>query len=349
VTPSDGFQYLRPEQIAALSVRQLRNYKDAAFNHWRSKGFPYPDLSPAELERRYSQFAMSRRSVFGRGRSITWSPLGLGVANFFHPHMWEVECQYFRSPMLVFRDDTLLAHCIERSIRINTDRSPLNANNMRVMLATFANTKRVSNFRPTVARALYQRYSRDGDIIVDPSAGFGGRLLGALPLDRKYIGIEPNAQSVRGMRRMLNALSAHPLTRGRGRVLHGRCEALLQALPRRSAAMVISSPPYFARERYGRGREQSWIRYPTYEAWKMHFLASQMREIQRILQPGGFYCMNVENTETHAVADDATTIARQFFRPFFAYKLMIGCVPYHRNGQHGGHRAERLLVFQKRR
>ncbi|MDO8476654.1 MAG: DNA methyltransferase [Candidatus Rokubacteria bacterium] len=343
------FQYLRPEKIAALSVRQLGRYKDAAFDHWRSKGFPYPKLSRSQLEQQYRQFAMSCRSVFGRGRSITWSPLGLGIANFFHPHMWAVKCQYFRSPVQVFRNDTLLAHCIDRSLRINTDRTPLNANNMRVMLATFSNTKRVSNFRPTAARALYQRYSRDGDIIVDPSAGFGGRLLGALPLDREYIGIEPNTQSVKGMSRLLDALSGHPLTKGRGRVLQGRCETLLPKLPGRYAAMVISSPPYFARERYGRGREQSWVRYPEYEEWKTHFLASQMREIHRILQPGGFYCLNVENTETHAVADDAIAIARQFFRPFFVYKLMIGCVPYHRNGQRGGHRSERLLVFQKGR
>ena len=104
---SDEFQYLRPEQIAALSVRELRNYKGAAFQHWRSRGFPYPNLSTSELEQRYSQFARSRRSVFGPGRSITWSPLGLGLANFFHPHMWEIECQYFRSPLLVFQDDTL--------------------------------------------------------------------------------------------------------------------------------------------------------------------------------------------------------------------------------------------------
>jgi hypothetical protein len=58
------FKYLRPEDIAEMSIRQLERHKDAAFDHWRSKGFPYPDLSRRQLEQQYSQFAMSCRSVF---------------------------------------------------------------------------------------------------------------------------------------------------------------------------------------------------------------------------------------------------------------------------------------------
>jgi hypothetical protein len=40
-------------------------------------------------------------------------------------------------------------------------------------LATYVNTKRVSNFRPTVAKDLIKRYSSDGGIILDPAAGYG--------------------------------------------------------------------------------------------------------------------------------------------------------------------------------
>jgi DNA modification methylase len=261
--------------------------------------------------------------------------------------MWAIECQYFRSPVQVFHDDTFLRQCIERSIRINRDRVPLSPNNMRVMLSTFRNTKRVSNFRPTVARSLYQRYSCDGDVIVDPSAGFGGRLLGALPLKRQYIGIEPNTDSVAGLRKMVAHLAGDPLTQGRAALLQGRAEVLLKTLPSRSASLVINSPPYFARERYSTDAAQSWVCYPDYEDWKMLFLDVQMREVHRVLKPGGFYCLNVENTETHPVADDAFRIASRFLRPYYRYRLLIGCVPYHRNGQRGGHRAESLVVFRK--
>ena len=56
--------------------------------------------------------------------------------------MWHVKCQYFRNPVEVFNDDDFLRQCIDRSIRLNRDRRPLNENNMRVMLSTFRNTKR---------------------------------------------------------------------------------------------------------------------------------------------------------------------------------------------------------------
>jgi DNA modification methylase len=344
-----ALEFLRPERLARLSASRLRGYEEAAFRYWRARGFPYPKLSDSEIDTRFRSFVHSRRPVFGPGRSLTWSPLGIGLANHFHPHMWHIECQYFRSPVEVFHNDDFLRQCIARSIRINRDRMPLNANNMRVMLSTFINTKRVSNFRPTVARALYKRYSTDGDLIIDPSAGFGGRMLGLLPLKRSYLGIEPNAQSVGGLRKMLECLRGKPDTCAQVTILEGRSEEVLQEVPSRSAALVINSPPYFARERYSRDPSQSWIRYPDYENWKRHFLEAQVRQIHRILKRGGLYCLNVENTETHQVADDAFQIASKFFRRYYTYRLMIGSVPYHRNGQRGGYRSEPLVIFQKRR
>lgn len=347
--PSHPLEFLRPERLSRLSPTRLRACQEAAFSYWRRRGFPYPQLSDSEIDSRFRSFARSRRTVFGAGRSLTWSPLGIGLANYFHPHMWRIECQYFRSPHAVFHNDDFLRQCIARSIRINRDRMPFNANNMRVMLSTFTNTKRVSNFRPTAARALYERYSSDGDLIVDPSAGFGGRLLGLLPLKRSYLGIEPNPDCVAGLRKMLDCLRHKPETQAEATVLEGRAEELLREIPSRSATLVINSPPYFARERYSRDRSQSWIRYPDYEDWKRHFFEAQVRQVHRVLKIGGFYCLNVENTETHLIADDAFRIASRFFRRFFTYRLMIGSVPYHRNGQRGGHRSEPLVVFQKHR
>ena len=240
--PGCTLELLQPQRFAKLPASRLRAYQEAAFNYWRSRGFPYPALSVQEIDTRFRSFARSRRSVFGPGRTLTWSPLGIGLANHFHPQMWHIECQYFRSPMEVFQNDDFLKQCIARSIRINRDRMPLNANNMRVMLSTFTNTKRVSNFRPTAARALYERYSRDGDLIVDPSAGFGGRLLGLLPLKRSYVGIEPNARCVAGLRRMLESLAEKPDSHAQATILEGRSEQLLLQIPSRSAALVINSP-----------------------------------------------------------------------------------------------------------
>jgi DNA modification methylase len=146
---------------------------------------------------------------------------------------------------------------------------------------------------------------------------------------------------------MLTRLADDSLTKASATILEGRSETLLKTLPSRSVSLAINSPPYFARERYSTDSSQSWMCYPDYDDWKQNFLEVQIREVHRILKRGGFYCLNVENTETHRVADDAFQIARRFFRPYYCYRLLIGCVPYHRNGQRGGHRSEPLVVFQK--
>src|ERR1700722_8788561 len=48
-----------------------------------------------------------------------------------------------------------------------------------------------SMFKPSIAKYLALRYSNENDTILDYSAGFGGRLLGTISANRKYIGIDP--------------------------------------------------------------------------------------------------------------------------------------------------------------
>src|SRR5262249_35757014 len=147
---------------------------------------------------------------------------------------------------------------------------------MRSMLSTYKNTKRVSNFRPSIARALYETYSNEGDTIVDPAAGYGGRLLGALPLIRRYIGFEPNKLAWLGNKRMFAALRKEALASAD--VIRKPAEDGLSQVTCSSVQLVIFSPPYFRRERYSNEASQSWRRYPTYDLWKKDFLATILEE-----------------------------------------------------------------------
>src|SRR5260221_10526315 len=48
-----------------------------------------------------------------------------------------------------------------------------------------------SIFKPSIAKYLTIKYSDPKDTIFDYSCGFGGRLLGVISSDRKYIGTDP--------------------------------------------------------------------------------------------------------------------------------------------------------------
>ncbi len=342
-----NFDFLHAREIARLYRSEREEYEEGAFRYWRQHGFPYPHYTESQIVKAFHTFAASKNRILSPGGIIRWSPLGLGLANSFHSHMWATKCERFRTPVEVFNSDYMLRDCIHRAIKYWKKGRPVNASGMRSILSTYKNTKRVSNFRPTAARAIIENYSRDGDVILDPAAGYGGRLLGCLPLRRKYIGIEPSDLTYLGLSCMERRLR-HLESRDASIVLiNAAAEEAMPDIKDCSVDLVLLSPPYFARERYGNAANQSWVRYPNYSVWKDEFLGRLLRQIHRVLKPNGTLALNVANTEACMIADDAKALAIHCFQLVREFKLLLGSVPYHRNGQRGGYRPEPLFVFRK--
>lgn len=341
----DSFPFLHGMEIMNMSESDRLAYEQAAFRYWRKSGFPFSTLTKDQLLKEYHRFASSKSSVFKGKRFLGWSPLGLLVANSFHKWMWWTKCEGFRTPMEVYNDDEMFQDCIRKAVRLWTDRRPLSPSNIRRMLSTYTNTKRVSNFRPTIARALFEKYSKNGDVILDPAAGYGGRMLGAFPLQRTYIGIDPNPDAYNGNLALLKALINE--TQADARLINQCAECELLRFDSSSVHLIIFSPPYFRRERYSNDANQSWVRYHTYHEWKTSFLAEVLEQCRRLLRPHGYLILNVANTESHPVADDTKAKAKKIFQYHYSYKMLIGSVPYHRNEQHGGFRYEPIYIYRK--
>ena len=69
----------------------------------------------------------------------------------------------------------------------------------RKTLKIFTGTQGVSNFRPTAAHAIYNRFLPDGGTTWDMSGGYGGRLLGAIKTHINYIATEPAKETFDGL------------------------------------------------------------------------------------------------------------------------------------------------------
>ncbi len=205
---------------------------------------------------------------------------------------------------------------------------------------------RVANFRPTAARALYALYSKPGDTVVDFSAGFGGRLLGAMTLQRHYLGIDPAPPQIRGLRQMataLRSLSSATIE------LHEACaEEFLMSLTSRSVDLVFSSPPYFDVERYSDEATQSYRRYPAYTLWRESFLRVIIEESYRILRRGGVLIMNVADVRGYPLAQDTHNIARRLFRCERECRLALAQMPHERSRGRVLYRWEPILVYRKK-
>lgn len=344
---ADSFLQIRGGTWATFNRSERAEIVEQAFHYWRTHGFPYYRLTPKEASQEFSRLREKDwRAVF-TASGLHSTNVGVRLANAFQPTIWKVRVHRFRSPMDVFRNDHLLRKAIERSLTIWPDRFGANAACLRGILKTFPDTASVSNYKPMVAKAVMAKYSEAGPI-VDFSAGYGGRLLGALALNKSYIGIEPNKAQIAGCLRLTKALSRLHFSLPGIQLLNGVAEDELSHLPNNFADLVFSSPPYFDWEHYSESNNQSFKRFPGFEQWRSSFLELVIAESYRILSKNGHLVLNVTNGNRLPSSAHVKDAARSVgFRLLTVHRMVLRKVPYlhPRNGKIV--KTELLLVFKK--
>src|SRR5260221_298728 len=335
-------------QWERLGPRQRNAWLKKAFRYWRRRGFPYYRLSRQEMRAELKALTgIDARRVI-HGAQIHGSHAAIRLANCFHPQMWSVRVSRYKSPMDCFRDDDCFMAAIQRAFRIWPERHGANASCLRRMLKSFSNCAAVSNFRPAVARAVIQKFSADGETVVDFAAGYGGRLVGCLSLARHYIGLEPCSAQVRGLRRCIDAIRSLRIVPGTAEIHEVCAEDSLARLPSKSSGLGFSSPPYFDWEKYSEQETQSFIRYRTYSTCVESFLRPVVGESHRILANGGYLAINTPNGNSRlSILEDVRQAARKSgFRLHRTYKLRLSKGPY-LHPRNGKGKWEIVPVFKK--
>lgn len=338
---------LKGRQWKEMCLGDQERVVELCFQYWRKRGFPYSKFSDGEMAHEYLRLEAVTRHRVIVGRQISSSMIGVGLANSFHPQMWRVKVKGSRSPFNCFDNDDALHGLIRKAFSIWEDRCATNGSNLRRMLSSFSHTTRVSNFRPTAAKAIYEHYSSDGDTVVDFSAGYGGRMLGCLPLDRVYVGIDPCLDQIKGLRNMKAKLGTLVKVKARTKIHRACAENFLPTLKTNSVALVFSSPPYFNLERYSYEKSQSYIQYPIYEQWLDGFLGKIFLGSKRILKRGGHLVVNVADVNGHPLIDDTLRLATKHFTLTDTLKLKLSNRPYQRVDPTKAYKYEPVFVFRK--
>ena len=149
----------------------------------------------------------------------------------------------------------------------------------------------IHGFKPLIAKWLYCTY-KPRTAVLDFSAGWGGRCLGAMALGIPYIGIDTNKDLRPAYERMANELDPESNSKSNPKVTMRFQDAAATDFSRFKYDMVLTSPPYFKTVRPIEG----YAHMPDYKDradFNARFLFPVIRATYSNLARGGTYALNI--------------------------------------------------------
>ena len=199
----------------------------------------------------------------------------------------------------------------------------------------------------------------DQFVIVDPCAGWGGRLLGTLCVINDLRSIYKNAT---GRQLTISYITTDPNTNVHARFSNiiadwfdfidpkgnkkyfefhkttcgcetsefmDFCKAKFSEIDATGANLAMTSSPYFDREKYSNDPAQSFKMYPKYNLWKEGFLNGMVQNVYDLLVDGGRFYFNIadikKGTVINSLCTDALVSAASCgFHHLDTYKMVMG-------------------------
>ena len=142
-----------------------------------------------------------------------------------------------------------------------------------------ANTNHVSFFKPTTAKFIYKYYNATN--VLDFTAGWGGRMLGAHSLNISYTGIDSNKNMKKGYDEMIMMLSNDKLN-----MIWDNC--LNVDLSTIDFDFVLTSPPYLNLEQY-----EMMELFKDQSDFYNNFLIKMLDRCFKHIKNHGWICINM--------------------------------------------------------
>lgn len=216
-------------------------------------------------------------------------------------------------------------------------------------------------FRPTWAKGLLELVLGPYDPksarrkVLDLSAGWGDRLLGALSAGYSYLGVDPNIDLQLGHSRMIEMCDAQ-ISSGQCQVIYSPFEDAsidtLRDFAPQGFDVILSSPPFFTIELYpGPMETQSTSRYTTIVTWMNRFLFPSLRKAWSVLRLRGYLILHLGDTKEIAISE-ATNLFIEEYLLGASWEGIIGVASEnndsHINAPPNSPSARPVWVWQKR-
>jgi hypothetical protein len=356
-----GYESVYP-QLRALSKQKWTAANEAdreaiqesAFQIYRGIGIvPITYYSLEGCQQQIADVANTSKSVHQQTLAIGGSA-GSAFGRFWFPGMQEAAWGDNNSVGLKsrFHHDAKLRRAIRicYQFRDNGDQAVFPAA-LRTALE-LVNGGTITNFKPMNARAIWEYICPVwGGRVLDFSAGFGGRMMGAMTSRMRYTyhGIDPNTRTFAG----LQALGAL-ITDVVGTQSQVFCTGSEDFVPEPGLYdAAFSSPPYFNCERYNDEPTQCYNKFANLDAWFEQYVEPTLTMAHRGLCQDGIYAVNIadykQGKESFSIVDRWMKISEQVgFKNVETIKMLLTTRPgVGNNRSENATKSEGIYVFRK--
>lgn len=171
----------------------------------------------------------------------------------------------------------------------------------------FGGARMPADFPADLAKSLIDEFCTEGGTMLDPCAGWGGRMVGFLASDnaREYQGFDASPYQCEGDTLIFDTFKDATKTEKAASVV---CSPFEKAkLSDNSFDFAMTSPPYFDTEKY-LGGEQSRETSNSYEQWRTSFFAVLIEKVYKALKEGCVFALQV-GSQSYPLLEDGKKIA----------------------------------------
>ena len=159
-----------------------------------------------------------------------------------------------------------------------------------------------STFPVVVAREIF-RYFKPKKIL-DPSAGWGDRMIAAASCDIEYTGVDPNMLLIPGYEKIKKVFK---LEKEKYKLVSCPFEDFNT---KEKFNLIFTSPPFYDMEIYTDEETQSCFKFKSYDEWREKFFRQMILKSIEFLTTGGHLLVYVNNTKKYKLLDDLKTATK---------------------------------------
>lgn len=209
----------------------------------------------------------------------------------------------------------------------------------------------VSNFRPLIAKFLYERYC-NGKNILDLSAGWGARFLAAWSLDKNYFGIDPmTASEISDIQKFIESDDElKNESSSLSKLICSGSEVLSAYKDIPEVDYVIVCPPYFKLEEY-KCNDNSTDLYSEYDAWLEHYWKPTVQNaVNKMRKDAKFSLIMIQKWGKYDLLSDMSKIIEDSglkFTEEISYKTTRSHLTDKRKSGNTNKNTEKVITFVK--